>query len=125
MLEVPWRAVLPVNNQSINQSVQQLSMCTIYGNNLHQYHKINVRGEIHVAYGYEKNKKYLCGNHNYLQCQKRTTHKYSMLLNVNLGAPATISKNEKTYTQHKLFHKQLYKIFECYNKTAEIEFIPT
>ena len=82
----------------MNQSVQQLSMCTIYGNNSHQYYKINVRGEIHVAYGYEKNKKYLCGNHNYLQCQKLTTHKYSILLNVNLGAPATISKNEKTYT---------------------------
>ena len=100
MLEVPWRAVLPANNQSINH-YNQLLLCIIYRINLHQYYKINMRREIHVAYGYEKNKKYVCGNHNYLECL--TTHKHSKLPNVNLTPPATIYKN----TKHVLINKYM------------------
>ena len=44
----------------ILKGINQILLCTIYRINLAQYHRINMRREIYVAYGYEKNKKNMC-----------------------------------------------------------------
>ena len=63
-------------SRSLNCQISQPLLCTIYWINLHQYNKINMGREIHVAYGFQTGHHY-CGEQelkSYAICYQSSGH---------------------------------------------------